>query len=67
MRKRCTITGAAVGFLWGLLVIALSDTATTSVVANLVIRAVAVCVFASIGGLAGLLVGWAVRRFFTKR
>ena len=37
------------------------------VVADLLIRAVAVCVFASIGGLAGMLVGWAAERFFKKR
>jgi len=67
MKRRSTVVGAALGFLWGLLVIVLSDNASSSVVADLVIRAVAVCVFAGIGGLAGMLVGWAVGRLRTKR
>lgn len=67
MRRRFRTIGAAVGLLWGLLVVQLSDGISESAAADLANRATAVCLFGGIGAGAGWVVGWVIDRLFREK
>ena len=67
MKQRFSIFGAAAGFLFGLLVVLLSDATSSSAWVELATRAVVLSIFVAMGAAVGLLAGWVVGFFFRKR
>ena len=69
MKKRFTIGGAIVGFLYGggAMVYAFIKGPGTPGIFELLVQAIIVGVFVLAGALAGLLVGWLVSLFARKK
>ena len=67
MKRQFAMFGAALGLLWGLLVVWLSDKGTSNSLQDFAIRAAVACTFTAVAAAAGWLVGWVVDQLRCKR